>query len=161
MDGVAAERGITGDGVSPTYDADYVGWLEAQVALLRAGRLDALDVAMIAEELEDVGKSEARALRSALTLVIMHMLKWDHQPERRTRSWVLTIRQQRSAVEEALEESPSLRPRLAAAITRAYPNAVLSAADETGFAPSAFPRVCPYTSDEILTRPHPWPDLED
>jgi hypothetical protein len=160
MDGPAETAVQVSDSRIPAYDADYVGWLEAQVALLRAGRLDALDVSMIAEELEDVGKSEARALRSALTLVIMHMLKWDHQPERRTRSWVLTIRQQRSTVEEALEESPSLRPRLAEAIMRAYPNAVLSAAAETNLPLSAFPKTCPYTLEAILTRAHPWPDLD-
>lgn len=47
------------------YDHDVVAWAKEQAALLRAGRFSVLDVEHIAEEIEDVGKSEQRSWRAA------------------------------------------------------------------------------------------------
>jgi hypothetical protein len=146
--------------VAPAYDEDYAGWIEAQVALLRAGRVSELDLDNIAEELGDLGRSDFRSLRSALAIIIAHMLKWDHQPERRSRSWVLSIRTQRRAAEDTLKESPCLRRRLPEAIAQAYLDAVDQAADETRAPLSAFAKDCPYSIEAILARPHPWPDVD-
>src|SRR3954452_855418 len=77
------------------YEDDLYTWVNEQVALLRAGRLDEIDAENIAEELAGVGRSETAKLRSILRVLVMHMLKWDQQPEFRARSWVHSIRDQR------------------------------------------------------------------
>jgi hypothetical protein len=138
---------------SPSYDEDYAGWIEAQVALLRAGRLSELDLDNIAEELGDLGRSEFRELRSAYEVVLLHMLKWDHQPERRSRGWILSIREHRARASHALEENPSFRRRRTEAVAKAYEVARLRAARETDLDPSTFPEDCPYDVDAVLSRP--------
>lgn len=138
--------------VSPAYDADYVGWIEAQVAHLRAGRLQALDIANLVEELEDLGRSETRALRSALDVVLRHMLKWDYQPDRRSRSWILSIIEHRDRAEATLAENPSLKQRLSEVVAAAYKLARSRAARETRLPRSIFPETCPYSVDDILER---------
>src|SRR5215213_2020801 len=77
------------------YEDDLYAWVNEQVELLRAGRLDEIDAENIAEELSDLGKDEFAKLQSCLRVLLMHMLKWDQQPEHRTRSWVFSIREQR------------------------------------------------------------------
>jgi hypothetical protein len=69
------------------YDQDFLAWTEQQAALLRAGRLDQLDLDNLAEELDAMGRGEWGELESRLELLLMHMLKWDCQPARRSRSW--------------------------------------------------------------------------
>jgi hypothetical protein len=82
-----------------------------------------------------------------------HMLKWDHQPERRTRSWVTSIRVQRNNLDDVLADNPGLRPRLDEAIARAYRNARAEAAQETGLDEEAFPATCPYSFEDLTSRP--------
>ena len=94
------------------YDQDIVAWANEQAALLRAGRYELLDIEHIADEIEDVGKSEQRELISRMAVLLAHLLKWQHQPERRGRSWQLTISAQRGDIADALEETPSLRAKL-------------------------------------------------
>jgi len=84
--------------MSTLYDDDVIAWVEQQVALLRAGRWSELDVDNIVEEIEDVGKSEQRELRSRLEVLIAHLLKWKYQPDRQGHSWRLTIRAQRDSI---------------------------------------------------------------
>jgi hypothetical protein len=139
---------------SPSYDEDYAAWIEAQVALLRAGRLSELDLDNIAEELGDLGRSDVRSLRSAMANVLLHMLKWDHQPERRSRSWIVSIGVGRGTISDLLGDSPSLRPRLASLIAEAYARARGLAADETGLDRSTFPEACIYSLDDIMSRAH-------
>jgi Domain of unknown function DUF29 len=152
----SASHGSVGNG--PTYDEDYAGWATEQAALLKAGRFDALDVANLVEELEDVGKSEAHRLRSALTIILAHLLKWDHQPGRRSRSWAGSIRIQRVHAQRTLKENPSLKPRVPHIIEEAYEIARLEAAEETGIEEDVFPVDCPYDWDAIMSRAH---DLAD
>ena len=80
------------------YDTDYVAWLEEQVAHLRAGRLAALDVENVAEELESLMKSERRQLENRLEVLIHHLLKWDHQPDQRSNRWRATVQEQRTRI---------------------------------------------------------------
>jgi hypothetical protein len=134
-------------------DEDYLAWVEAQVAHLRARRFDLIDHANIAEELSDMGKSELHRLRSALRVLLMHMLKWDQQPERRGRSWSATIREQRRRIEDLLSDSPSLKSRLSRAIRGSYVDAAGWAAIETNLAEDDFPAECPYSWDDIMARP--------
>ena len=135
------------------HDQDLYTWVQEQVALLRAGRLAEIDAENIAEELADVGRSEYRELQSALALILTHLLKWDHQPEKRTRSWENTIKAQRQHYANALEDSPGLKSRREEALTRAYSLACLAASSETGLSTSSFPAECSYGWDEILERP--------
>ncbi len=132
------------------YKRDYLAWLDRQVALLRAGRSGELDVANLIEELEDMGRSQRRELWSRLRVLLAHLLKRDHQPERRSRSWELTILDQRSELAKLVADSPSLRREVEDTARRVYPLAVERAALETGLERSRFPPELPYSVDEIL-----------
>ena len=132
------------------YDADLLAWLEQQARYLRAGQLDRLDVAHLIEELEDMGGSQRRELKHRLEILLMHMLKWDAQPRRRSRSWQSTIVDQRARIEDLLEQSPSLRHGLEEVAQRAFAVAARRAAIETGLRRSAFPAALPYPLAEIL-----------
>src|SRR5471032_3643024 len=92
-----------------TYEEDVVAWASEQAALLRAGKLSSIDIEHIAEEIEDVGKSEQRELASRMAVLLAHLLKWQFQPSRRSKSWKFTIRTQRKEVAYVLDEAPSLR----------------------------------------------------
>ena len=135
------------------YGADLYTWVQEQVALLKAGRLDEIDADNIAEELRDVGGSEYAQLESALRVLVMHMLKWDQQPEFRTRSWVYSIAEQRKRYRKVLKKSPGLKQHLAEILSDAYESARRWAADETHLHESEFPKTCPYDWDDILNRP--------
>jgi hypothetical protein len=133
------------------YDEDFFAWTVEQARLLRAGEWSALDVANLAEEIESMGRSVRRELRSRLIVLLMHLLKWQNQTAARSRRWSLTIDEQRLQVESLLTESPSLRPLLAGLVADAYPIARLRAVAETGLAESEFPAACRFTVEQILS----------
>ena len=135
------------------YDDDLYTWVQEQVALLRAGDVAALDLANIAQELGDVGASIDHRLESSLRVLLMHMLKWDQQPEHRTKSWLYSIREQRRRYERLLRKNPGLKSRIDEARDAAYPNARDWASEETDLVPEDFPPTCPYDWDDILARP--------
>jgi hypothetical protein len=124
-----------------------------QARLIRDGRLDAVDRENVAEEIESLGREQFNKLESAFRVLLVHMLKWDFQPERRSRSWALSIETQRIEVDDVLGDNPGLKPRVPEAIARAYRKARLEAARETDMAPDRFPSLCPYGPGEIATRP--------
>jgi hypothetical protein len=128
-----------------------VAWALENAALLRAGRLEEIDAAHIAEELEDLGKSERRALGSHLRNLVMHLLKWQFQPEGRSGSWRSSIDNARAEIAEILEDSPSLRPAAAERLEQGYGLARRNAISETGLAPTAFPKQCPYSLEQVLS----------
>ena len=140
------------------YETDFYLWTQQQAALLRQGELNRveLDLANIAEEIEDMGKSNRLALESYLQNVLMHLLKWKYQPQRRGTSWRLSIRNGRRQIEKRLKNSPSLKPQLAAIVQEEYPPARENAADETGLPLTAFPEECPFTLEQITG--DDWPD---
>jgi hypothetical protein len=134
-----------------TYDKDVNAWALEQARLLRAGRFDLLDVEHVAAEIEDVGKSEQRELANRMTVLLAHLLKWKFQPERRGASWEKTIKAQRKELGYALDESPSLRPKLQEPrwLDMVWARAVAQAVNETGL--DCFPEECPWVvEDEIL-----------
>lgn len=135
------------------YADDLYTWVGEQVALLRAGQLDQIDAAQVAEELDDVGSEQYDKLESALRVILMHMLKWDQQPEYRTPSWVYSIREQRRRYAKVMKRNPGLKSRLEEALADAYESARLWAASETNLSPREFPAACPYGWDDILNRP--------
>ena len=89
------------------YQRDLYAWSQEQARLLKAGRLDEVDAENVAEEILDVGRNEYDKLESALRVLLTHMLKWDYQPEKRTRSWENTITEQRNRAEQQLSASRS------------------------------------------------------
>jgi hypothetical protein len=136
------------------YEQDVVAWANEQVALLRAGELTAIDVQHIAEEIEDVGKSEQRELASRMSVLLAHLLKWQFQPSRRSKSWEFTIRTQRKEVAYVLDEAPSLRGKFSdsAWLDIVWSKARSSASDETGLDLDAFPEVLPWAADDVLSQ---------
>ncbi|MCC0804959.1 DUF29 domain-containing protein [Methylobacterium sp. W2] len=135
------------------YEDDLYGWVEEQVSLLRAGAVDSLDLQNIAEELSDVGAAQYHRLESVLRVLLMHMLKWDQQPEMRTPSWIYSIVEQRRRYERLLSKNPGLKSSLDEIRDDIYPIARNWAADETHLPADEFPDTCPYSWDDILRRP--------
>src|SRR5215216_4354092 len=134
------------------YNRDFYSWLMEQARLVREGRWDELDRDNLAEEIESLGREQFNKLESALRVLLLHILKWDHQPEKRTRSWVLSIKTQRIDVEDVIADNPGLKPRIAEAIARGYRKARIEAAQETGLDENHFPELCPYGWDDIVSR---------
>jgi hypothetical protein len=132
------------------YDPDFHAWANEQASLLRAGRLSEADVEHIAEEIESMGKSEKRELVNRLTVLLLHMLRWRHQPALRGNNWRLAPEEQCDQVEEHLADSPSLRGSLREAIVVSYRRAILGAARETGFDRCVFAVACPWSFDQII-----------
>ena len=132
------------------YEQDIVAWANEQAALLRAGKLSAIDIEHIAEEIEDVGKSEQRELASRMAVLLAHLLKWQFQPGRHGSSWQRTIKEQRRAIGVALRKTPSLKNSLNDTdwITSAWADAVSKAIDETGL--DLFPDTCPWSMQQAL-----------
>jgi hypothetical protein len=138
--------------VSAGYDRDFYSWSLEQARLVRAGRWEAVDRDNVAEEIESLGREQFNKLESALRVLMLHMLKWDHQPAARSRSWVLSIETQRLEVADILSDNPGLKPRVAEAVARGYRKARIEAAKETGLEKTAFPEACPYSFDDIASR---------
>ena len=135
---------------SELYERDYYEWTMRNAELLRSGRANEADLANIAEELEDMGKRERRDLLNRLRVLIAHLLKWQAQPDRRSRSWQLTIRVQRKDLAGLLSENPSLEPYLKSNLPEAYERAIVEAMTETGLPESEFPSTCPFTFEVLL-----------
>jgi len=132
------------------YEHDIVAWANEQARLLRAGRFDLIDIENVAEEIEDVGKSEQRELISRMAVLLAHLLKWQYQPERRGNSWRRTIQTQRKRLVIALGETPSLRARFTdiAWWDKVWLETVEQAIQDTHL--DIFPEICPWTFDEIM-----------
>jgi hypothetical protein len=132
------------------YDQDFYAWTNEQAALLRSGNLSAADIENIAEEIESMGKAERRELVSRLVVLLLHLLKWQFQPERRSKSWRATIRVQRFDLSDHLSDNPSLKSQFSEATAKAYRNAMIEAAAETGLPESTFPTTCPWSFGQIM-----------
>ncbi|WP_342106070.1 DUF29 domain-containing protein [Methylobacterium sp. SI9] len=149
MTAVKARRSSAGT----AYADDFYTWTQEQGARLRSGDLSGLDRANLAEEIESLGRSQYDSLVSLWRVVLLHMLKFDYQPERRSRSWTVSIRTHRNRAADVLDDNPGLKSRLVQAVERAYRDAREEAAAETGLPLRMFPKDCPYTREELLTRP--------
>jgi hypothetical protein len=142
-------------------EADLYSWACRQAELLRAGRLSEIDAAAVAEEIDDVGEEQYDKLESAFRVLMLHLLQWDHQPPMRSRSWTLTIREQRRRAERQLRKNPGLKSDVGEALEAAYEDARLEAANETGLPLSVFPVRRPFEHAEIMERSIVWPGDED
>jgi hypothetical protein len=145
---------------TPSKRDDLYSWALRQAGLLRAGKLSEIDASAIAEEIDDVGEEQYDRLESALRVVMLHLLKWDHQPERRGGSWAASIREHRRRVLRQLRKNPGLKSRLDEAVADAYEDARDEASIETGLPVIAFPVARPFDYSEIMDRPIVWPGDE-
>jgi hypothetical protein len=140
----------------PLYDTDYVAWLDEQVRHLRAGPLDQLDAQNVGDELESLLLSERRELENRLETLILHLLKWDHQPDQRSNRGRVTGQKQRSRIRRLLRYSPSLKREAEPMCLDVYADAIETRLSETAFAPTL-----PYSVGQIFERDLPARELPD
>lgn len=133
-----------------SYQSDVVAWAQQQAHWIRTRQFDKLDLANIAEEIEDVGKSEKRELSSRMAVLLAHLLKWQYQPQLQSKSWQRTIRVQRKSIWTNLEDTPSLKTQLSDArwLQATWDDAVALAIKETQL--DTFPESCPWTTQDFL-----------
>ena len=142
---------------SALYDQDFYAWSSQQAALLRSGNLSQADLENIAEEIDSMGRTEKRELVSRLTVLLLHLLKWQFQPKKRGKSWQLSVDEQRFQATSHLADNPSLKARLPEAIAEAYHVAIIKAARETRLSKSTFPASCPYSFEQMMDDDF-WPE---
>ena len=141
-------------GTGPAYEQDYAAWVDHQAGLIKAGRWQEIDRDNLIDEVESLGRSVFNSFVGAIEVVLLHMLKWDYQPERRSRSWILSIDEHRARAEQELEDNPSYKARTQQAVERAYRVAPLRASGETDLPRRTFPDQCPYDWTQIMERHH-------
>ena len=132
------------------YDRDFYLWIQATAQQLKEGKFNEIDIPNLIEEIESMGRSEKRELKSRLIVLLMQLLKWQYQPEKRSESWRSTISEQRICIEGLLEDSPSLQPLISEVFDDCYQKARLKASEETGIKLNFFPKESPFTLEETL-----------
>lgn len=133
-----------------SYDEDFYAWAFTTAALLRQRRFVEIDIEHLAEELEDMGKRDRRALESHIRNILLHLLKWRYQAEKRGASWRQSIRNGRIEIRKLLRDSPSLANQIPQMIEVEYSAARDDAIDETGLSNDTIPPQCPFTSEQVL-----------
>lgn len=148
-----------GQATTTAYDRDVNLWSQEQARLLRAGRFSELDIEHLADEIEDVGRSEKRELANRTAVLLAHLLKWRSQPHSRTNSWRATINDQRKRIALAIKETPSLK-----AVMRnkdwqegVWLDARTQARKETGVAEADLPAISPWPMDRAVDSEF-WPE---
>src|SRR5215471_9941128 len=132
------------------YEHDYHAWLTQQATLLAERRFGELDLDNLIDEIQALARSEKREIENRLNVLLVHLLKWTHQPAQRSGGWRSTIIEQRARLLKRLQESPSLRSYPAEVLDEEYAIAREKAAAETGLRVGTFPKTCPYTIDQVL-----------
>lgn len=133
------------------YDLDFNLWAKEQALALREGRFGDLDLEHLTEEVEDLGGPDRRELKNRTTILMMHILKWQYQPSRRSGSWYDTISEQRESLEDLLADRPSLKSAVEEVTVDNYGRAVKLAMKQTHFKRDAFPPECPYSFEDLFT----------
>ena len=133
------------------YEADYNLWIEQTVNQLKSGDLQSLDLENLIEEIDSMGRNNRREVRSRLIVLMTHLLKWQYQPRKRSKSWTNTINEQRLQLKLILKDSPSLKPFLQQVLDDCYEDARKEAAKETKLSPDTFPTALPYSQDDVLS----------
>ncbi|MFM6040349.1 MAG: DUF29 domain-containing protein, partial [Sphaerospermopsis kisseleviana] len=137
---------------SNLYNEDFYLWIETTAKQLKNGNFAEIDLENLIEEIESMGRSEKRALKSNLLILLMHLLKYKYQPDKRSNSWLSTIFEHRRRLKEELTESPSLKKYFSEVFSECYQDARKLASLETGLSVDTFPVDCPFTTDEILNQ---------
>jgi hypothetical protein len=136
--------------LSNLYETDFYAWTLEQSKLLKEGDFKHLDITNLVEEIESLGKQQRQELRNRLGILIGHLLKWDYQPEKRSKSWRVTIQIQRREIEDLLDDNPSLKPYLPEAIAKGYQAGLDLVRLETPLDYEDLPENCPYTSEQLF-----------
>jgi hypothetical protein len=136
--------------LSQLYETDETAWLEQMSKLINERRYEELDYQHLSEFLLDMAKRDRREVLHRLTTLLAHLLKWEHQPRKRSRSWESTIMMQRDELQDLLE-SQTLANYAHEILPKAYGRAMKMAATETGLAPARFPPECPFSLDDVLS----------
>lgn len=135
---------------STLYEKDFYAWTQEQAKLLLEGAWEHLDVANLVEEIESLGKQQRQELRNRLGVLLGHLLKWEFQSEKRSKSWFVTLREQRREIRDLLQESPSLKPYLPEALQKAYQSGIDLLVRETPLRDRDLPSECPYSLEQVL-----------
>lgn len=141
------------------YEIDFHAWTLEQSHLLKNGDLQNLDIVNLVEEIESLGKQQRQELRNRLGILIGHILKWEYQPEKRSKSWRVTIIIQRREIETLLLDNPSLKPYLSEAIDRGYKAGLDLVVLETNLDYLDLPQECLYTTSQLFAPDFP-PNLD-
>ncbi len=132
------------------YDQDFNLWLERTSQQLKQRKLNELDIENLVEEIEGMARQQKNALKSNLRIVLMHLLKYKYQSEKRSNSWLYTIFEHRKRFQDTLEDSPSLKPYFKQVFGKCYADARKEASLETGLSLNHFPDESPFTYEETL-----------
>lgn len=132
------------------YDKDFYQWIEVTAARLKSRQFEQLDLNNLIEEVESLGRNDRDKLISSLKVLLAHLLKWQFQPSKRTKSWEDTIFRERTNIAEYLEDIPSLEQFLADEwLEKAYRRGLKTAIKETDLSKLVFPKQCPYSLEQI------------
>ena len=132
------------------YECDYYLWLQHTARLISEGKFSDVDTANLIEEIEDMGRSEKRAIESNLRILLLHLLKYKYQSSKITNSWKSTIREHRKRINKAFKDSPSLKRYMTEVFDECYQDGRELAADETGLPLDTFPIESPFTPEQAL-----------
>ncbi|MEM9275741.1 MAG: DUF29 domain-containing protein [Cyanobacteria bacterium P01_F01_bin.143] len=136
--------------IDTNYATDYNLWTQQTVKLLREHRWQEIDLENLLEEIEYLGKRERRAITSQLIHLLLHLLKWQYQPQKRSDSWLDAIADSRLQIELALKDSPSLKAYPSEQLNKTYQRARQGASKQTGLPLPTFPEECPYLLESVL-----------
>jgi hypothetical protein len=139
------------------YETDFVRWTEQAVELLKQRKFNELDLEHLIEEIEDLGNSEKKAIRSQVTRLLMHLLKWQYQSEKRSASWSSSIKGSRKQIKRLIRDAPSLKNHMMEKLELCYQDAIEDAIDETGFSAKIFPSQCQWRAEQVLDDQF-WPE---
>lgn len=131
------------------YEHDETAWLEIMSQLAAEGRFAEMDHANLSEYLADMAKRDRREVFSRLVTLLIHLLKWEHQPDHRSGSWKGTILEQQSQLRKLLE-SGTLHRHAETVLAEAYADARKRAAAETGLKRGTFPAECAWDLERLL-----------
>jgi hypothetical protein len=132
------------------YDQDYYLWINKTVEQLSNNQFQEIDLQNLIAELESMGRSEKRSVQSNLTVLLMHLLKYKYQPNKRSQSWRSTIVEHRRRLLIVFKDSPSLRGYGQEIFAECYQDARQDGATETQLKISVFPDECPFNLEVVL-----------
>lgn len=135
---------------SSLHDQDFNLWVESTIELLQQKRFDKLDIENLISEVENMGNNDKKSVKSNLRILLMHLLKWQYQPDKRTNSWRTTIKEHRNRLEDDFAGSPSLKNYFLEVFDECYQKARDLASSETGLSIYVFPTECPFHPDLVL-----------
>nr|WP_026104052.1 DUF29 domain-containing protein [Anabaena sp. PCC 7108] len=135
---------------SSLYNQDFHLWIESTIEILQQKRFAELDIENLISEIGSMGNNDKKSIKSNLRILLMHLLKWQYQPEKRTNSWRTTIKEHRNRLEDDFAASPSLKNYFLEVFNECYQKARDLAASETGLSISVFPLECPFDPNLVL-----------